>query len=149
MKARVLASAVIATAFVQAAAAQSDPGQQWGGGSQQDQTSPRSLPMQIQQKLRSFGFSDVQVLPRGYVVTARDRDGDPVTMIIGPRSVAMFAMSPEGRMAGQESWGQGGWGTGGQGRWGGGEQGGQGRWGSSEQGGQGHWGSGEQGGQGQ
>ncbi len=52
------------------------------------------LPQKIQQKLAAHGFTDIKVVPEGYIVTAKDKDGDPVTMVIGPNSIAMFSVSP-------------------------------------------------------
>lgn len=52
--------------------------------------STQPLPQRIQQKLASQGFTDIKVVPEGYIVSAKDKDGDPVTMVIGPHSIAMF-----------------------------------------------------------
>ncbi|MGJ0510683.1 MAG: hypothetical protein ACR652_26870 [Methylocystis sp.] len=54
------------------------------------------LPMRIQKKLKDQGFTDIKVVPEGFIVTAKDRDGDPVTMVIGPNSVAMFTVGSAG-----------------------------------------------------
>ena len=53
----------------------------------------RPLPQQIRSKMQNMGFSDVQVVPGSYIVTARDKDGDPVTMIIGPHSTTLFTIA--------------------------------------------------------
>jgi hypothetical protein len=55
--------------------------------------SNQSLPQQIQSKLRDQGFSNVQVVPGSFLVSAKDKQGDPVTMIIGPNSMTVFTMS--------------------------------------------------------
>ena len=56
----------------------------------------QSLPQKIQQKLKSQGFSDVQVVPGSFLVSAKDKDGDPVTMIIGPNSMTVFTIASAG-----------------------------------------------------
>ncbi len=53
----------------------------------------QTLPQRIQQKLQTQGFTDIRVVPEGYIVSAKDKDGDPVTMVIGPHSIAMFSFS--------------------------------------------------------
>jgi hypothetical protein len=52
-------------------------------------TTRQPLPQRIQQKLAAQGFTDIKVVPEGYIVTAKDKDGDPVTMVIGPNSIAI------------------------------------------------------------
>lgn len=55
--------------------------------------SNQSLPQQVRNKLRDQGFTDVQVVPGSLLVSAKDKEGDPVTMIIGPNSMTVFTMS--------------------------------------------------------
>lgn len=55
--------------------------------------SNQNLPQQIQSKLRDQGFTNVQVVPGSFLVSAKDKQGDPVTMIIGPHSMTMFTMT--------------------------------------------------------
>ncbi len=76
---------------------------QQAGGSDQSSSSAGqsaiSLPQQIQQKIKSQGFTDVKVVPESFLVTAKDKDGDPVTMIIGPHSLVMFSVTAAGEGA--------------------------------------------------
>jgi len=71
-------------------------------GSSQSQTSSaqnqtaQSLPQELSQKLQRQGFSDVRIVPGSFIVSARDRNGDPVSMVIGPRSMTMFVASSAG-----------------------------------------------------
>ena len=53
------------------------------------------LPQQITQKLKDQGFTDVQVVPGSFLVSAKEKQGDPVSMIIGPHSMTAFVMSDE------------------------------------------------------
>jgi hypothetical protein len=97
MLGRVAASIMIAFGMVGIASAQQAPPEIASPSPQSSQTqnsAARSLPQRIQQKLTSQGFSNVKVAPEGFIVTAKDRDGDPVTMIIGPESTTMFVMMP-------------------------------------------------------
>lgn len=141
MAMRLLVSAIVISAFAQGAAFA-----QTGQGGQ-NQSSGGSLPSQLQQKLRSQGFTDIEVVPEGYIVSAKDRDGDPVTMIVGPHSLAIFEETNPQNVAANRRGGQGNYGGGqgsygsGQGNYGGGQGnfgGGQGNYG----GGQGRWGQG-------
>jgi hypothetical protein len=45
------------------------------------------LPVQIKQKLQSAGYSDVNVMPTSFVVQAKDKQGDPVEILITPHSM--------------------------------------------------------------
>ena len=54
--------------------------------------SKQTLPQEITQKLTSQGFTNVEVVPGSYLVSAKDKSGDPVTMIIGPHSMTMFTL---------------------------------------------------------
>ena len=97
MLGRVVASIMIAFGMANIASAQQAPPEIPAPSPQASQTQSnlsRSLPQRIQQKLTSQGFSNVRVEPEGFIVTAKDRDGDPVTMIIGPESTTLFVMTP-------------------------------------------------------
>jgi hypothetical protein len=52
-----------------------------------------SIPHEIRETLTQEGFSDVKIVPGSYLVTAKDKNGDPVTMIIGPNSMTMFSVN--------------------------------------------------------
>ncbi|MFZ5781178.1 MAG: PepSY domain-containing protein [Pseudomonadota bacterium] len=62
----------------------------------------QSLPQEIKQKLSSQGFTNVEVVPGSYLVSAKDKDGDPVSMIIGPHSMTMFSVVQQGSAAGKQ-----------------------------------------------
>jgi hypothetical protein len=83
---RIVAAALLPLAIAGTAFAQS--------GTATTNTAPEgtqhSLPQQIQQKLTSQGFTNVKVVPGSYLVSANDKDGDPVTMVIGPHSMSIF-----------------------------------------------------------
>jgi hypothetical protein len=58
----------------------------------------QSLPQQIEQKLERQGFTAVEVVPGSYLVSAKDQEGDPVMMVIGPHSMSIFTtISPDRR----------------------------------------------------
>jgi hypothetical protein len=42
--------------------------------------------------LTDQGFSDVKVVPDSFLVSAKDKQGYPVTMLIGPNSLTVFTM---------------------------------------------------------
>jgi hypothetical protein len=64
------------------------------------QQSSQSLPQEIRSKLQQDGFTNVQVVPGSFLVSAKDKRGDPVTMVIGPHS--MLVMS-EGKIGTNDS----------------------------------------------
>jgi hypothetical protein len=48
------------------------------------------LPEKIREKLTAEGYQDVKVAPSSYVVSAKDKDGHRVMMLIGPTSMTMM-----------------------------------------------------------
>lgn len=56
-------------------------------------SSSQTIPQQVQTKLQNQGFTNVQVVPGSLLVSAKDKQGDPVTMIIGPHSMTVFSMN--------------------------------------------------------
>lgn len=55
----------------------------------------RSLPRELKQKLKNDGFTNVQVVPSSFMVSAKDKNGDPVLMMIGPHSMTMLTEVPK------------------------------------------------------
>lgn len=55
----------------------------------------QTLPQEIKQKLEKQGFTEVQVVPGSYIVSAKAKDGDRVTAIIGPNSMTVFTMNAQ------------------------------------------------------
>lgn len=54
----------------------------------------------IRSDLEKAGFTDVTVMPNSFLVQAKDRSGDPVTMIVGPNSMtAVVAQTASGATA--------------------------------------------------
>ena len=97
MLARIAALAIVGAAVAQdTAIAQTTPDNppDKSGSTSAPSTSPdkssRSVPQEIRDKLAKQGFSDVKVVPGSCLVTAKDKNGDPVKMIIGPNSVTTF-----------------------------------------------------------
>jgi len=54
---------------------------------------PQQLPEQIKSKLRQDGFTDVKVIPGSFLVSAKDKNGDNVNMVIGPNSILMLTQA--------------------------------------------------------
>lgn len=55
----------------------------------------KDLPGKIHDKLTEQGFKDVQIVPGSYIVSAKDKNGAPVMMVIGPGSMSIITMAPE------------------------------------------------------
>jgi hypothetical protein len=79
-----------------AALAQGTTGAADSGKASGASQSSQNLPQKIQQKLQDQGFTNVQVVPGSFLVSAKDKQGDPVTMIIGPNSMTVFTMNTSG-----------------------------------------------------
>jgi len=41
----------------------------------------------LQKSLQDAGFTDIHIMPSSFLVRAKDRDGNPVMMVINPDSV--------------------------------------------------------------
>jgi hypothetical protein len=50
----------------------------------------QALPDKIREKLTAEGYQDVKVTPGSFVVSAKDKDGHRVMMLIGPTSMTMM-----------------------------------------------------------
>jgi hypothetical protein len=85
-----LSLAVITPAFAQ----------QPGGSQQQPQQNPaqhaqqnpaqatQQIQAKVRQNLQQAGFTDIQMMPSSFLVRAKDKDGNPVMMVINPDSIA-------------------------------------------------------------
>ncbi|ARN79762.1 hypothetical protein [Methylocystis bryophila] len=62
----------------------------------------QNLPQELKQKLTSQGFTDVKVVPDSFLVSAKDKQGYPVTMLIGPDSLTVFTMVENQKSADQQ-----------------------------------------------
>jgi hypothetical protein len=50
------------------------------------QTNGTNLRQQLTNNLQQSGFTDIKVVPESFLVQAKDKSGNPVTMFIGPNS---------------------------------------------------------------
>jgi hypothetical protein len=124
MKTQLFASALLVASLSPAALAQSSSQENQASdqpsGAAQAARTPEALPQELQQRLTSAGFSDVKVVPRSFVVSAKDKNGRQVLMHITPTSTMIMTEVPIGRLttgAGGSStgnMGNGGMGNGGQ-----------------------------------
>src|SRR3569832_2816504 len=92
MFARLLISAAVASLFAFPALA-ADSSTNTAATPNATQTT-QNLPAEIRSKLEQDGFTDVNVVPGSFLVSAKDKSGDPVTMIIGPNSMMMLTQVP-------------------------------------------------------
>ena len=53
----------------------------------------------IHQELAEGGFTDIRVMPQSFLVRAKDRDGNPVMMVINPNSVTAITAIPNKQVA--------------------------------------------------
>jgi hypothetical protein len=53
------------------------------GGQAQNQ----SIRQQLQRNLQQSGYTDIKIMPESFLVRAKDKDGNPVMMVINPDSV--------------------------------------------------------------
>lgn len=86
---RKLAYAALAAALLPAAAYAANISNT--GNSNANVPHPQALPQQITKNLEQEGFSDVKVEPGSFIVTAKDKNNNPVEMLIRPNSMLIMA----------------------------------------------------------
>jgi len=71
-------------------------GQQGSQGWQNQNMSSQgsSIRQHIYQDLSQAGFTDIKIMPRSFLVQAKDRDGNPVFMAVTPNSVTALTATP-------------------------------------------------------
>ena len=65
----------------------SSPGTSPSAGQSAQGQNQQPIRAQIQKNLQSAGFTDIHIMPSSFTVRAKDRDGNPVMMVINPNSV--------------------------------------------------------------
>jgi hypothetical protein len=60
----------------------------------EDEADGQSMPDKIREKLSQDGYKDITVMPTSYVVSATDKDGKPVLLLIGPSSAKTLQEAP-------------------------------------------------------
>jgi hypothetical protein len=97
--------------IIQTASAQT-PGQSTQGtpnqqGQNQSQTQSQqqnpTIAAKLRQNLQAAGFTDIQLMPSSFMVRAKDRDGNPVMMVINPDSVTAVTEIGSEHAGGQDN----------------------------------------------
>ena len=91
---RLIAMAALATGLIAPAQAQNSGGQSQHANSNAT-VATQQIPQEIQQKLTEEGFKNVEVIPHSFLVSAQDKNGNPVTMLIGPHSLTILTGIPQ------------------------------------------------------
>ena len=87
MKRATLVAAAILTTVSSVALAQTSSNSTTPSKTTSTATQPsNNLRQQVMTNLQQSGFTDVKVLPDSFLVQAKDKSGNPVTMFIGPNS---------------------------------------------------------------
>jgi hypothetical protein len=63
----------------------------------------RNLPQEIRDRLKAEGFKDVEVVPNSFIVSAKDKNDNPVMMLIGPNGTTVVKKSKAGPPSGPPS----------------------------------------------
>lgn len=107
MLSRVLAAAALATALATTAYAagnssthtstmKSAANTNSASATNNAQQTAQNLPQEIRAKLKDDGFTDVKVVRGSFIVSAKERRGELVTMMIGPDSMMMVTQATNG-----------------------------------------------------
>jgi len=87
---KLLTSTLLSLAWIVPAVAQdASPGQPVAPNTASDQNdslkdAAQAIQQLIQERLASAGFTDIQMVPNSFLISAKDRDGHPVTMMAAP-----------------------------------------------------------------
>ena len=55
-----------------------------------------NLSQQLHDKLVEQGYSDVHVVPQSFLISAKDKNGKPIMMLLGPNSMTVLSAPPSG-----------------------------------------------------
>lgn len=61
-------------------------------------TKPMNIRQQIQDQMTKAGYTDVTVTPSSFYIHAKNKQGDPVAMVIGPDSLTEVTEMPAPKM---------------------------------------------------
>jgi|SRR5579864_5101922 hypothetical protein len=56
-----------------------------------------SIRQQVLSNLQNSGYTDIKIMPQSFLVRAKDRDGNPVMMVINPDSITAITEFNSGR----------------------------------------------------
>jgi hypothetical protein len=90
---KLLISTFVSLVWIIPAVAQDAPqGQPVAPNAAPDQSDPlkdatQAIQQLIQERLATAGFTDIQMVPNSFLISAKDRDGHPVTMMASPGAV--------------------------------------------------------------
>ena len=80
------------TAWAQSSSSNNDSQKNDPGAATLDDETIQHGPQKLREKLTADGYTEVKIAPGSYVVSAKDKDGNRVMMMIGPTSMTMMKM---------------------------------------------------------
>jgi hypothetical protein len=95
---RILVCSVLAAGLTQGAYAQSTATPPTA--SKATAQSNQSIPQELRQKLTADGFTDVHIMPSSFLVSAKNKSGEPVMMRISPDSMTVLTEEPADQTTG-------------------------------------------------
>jgi glucose/arabinose dehydrogenase len=96
-----LTLALVGSAFAQSPNNQSQNNQGANRQGQNQQTQNQqgqrtSIRQQVMENLQKSGFTDIHIMPESFLVRAKDKDGNPVMMVMNPDSITAVTEIPSG-----------------------------------------------------
>ena len=83
-----LSVVLIGSALAQTPSSPGQTNQGASGNNQTEQKQSNPAPRQkIMKNLQESGFTDIRIMPESFLVRAKDKDGNPVMMLINPDSI--------------------------------------------------------------
>ena len=67
-----------------------------GSALAQSAADAQDMPQKLHDKLTSEGFTEVKVVPQSFLISAKDKSGNPIMMLVGPNSMTVLSAPPAG-----------------------------------------------------
>jgi hypothetical protein len=95
---RILVCTVLAAGLSQAAYAQGTATP--AATSKTSAQGTQNIPQELRQKLTADGYTEVKIMPSSFLVSAKNKSGEPVMMRIGPDSMTVLTEEPVAQTTG-------------------------------------------------
>jgi hypothetical protein len=94
---------LLATAAIAQTSSTTQPSSPNQKSTQNTPQNPQAVQQQVRKNLEQAGFTDIRMMPSSFLVRAKDKDGNPVMMVINPDSITAVTAVPErgGQTTGQ------------------------------------------------
>lgn len=95
---RLAVTALLATAMTQgvALAQNNDTMSNHHNNATASSQTQQDIPQQLKSQLKDEGYTNIKIVPGSFLVSAKNKNGNPVQMVVGPHSITMLTMQKSG-----------------------------------------------------